>query len=90
MLAMGAAMSMASDPVLVLGPTLTHQFAISIDWSEYFFSALGLGTMLGALMPDGPSDFSRTSRWAALSLLVLGVSIIIFTEGFSPWASPLP
>jgi MFS family permease len=84
LLAMVAAVTFADDPVLVLGPALSHQvLAVSSAWPAYFLSALGLGTVLGALVPTKPS----TSRRAAMPLLVLAVSVIVFTSGGSPLLS---
>ena len=47
-LAMVAAVTFADDPILILGPALAHQLNASSDWTGYFLSALGLGTILGS------------------------------------------
>jgi len=84
LLAMVAAVTVADDPVLVLGPPLArHVLAVSSVWPAYFLSALGLGTVVGALVPTRPS----TARRAALPLLGLAVSVIVFTAGIDPWLS---
>lgn len=84
LLAMVAAITVADDPVLVLGPALAHQvLGVSSAWPAYFLSALGLGTVLGALVPTKPSTAWR----AAISLLVLALSVIVFTAGIAAWLS---
>lgn len=86
LLAMVAVVTVADDPVLVLGPSLAHQvLAVSSLWSAYFLSALGLGTVLGALVPTKPS----TARRAAVPLLVLALSVVAFTSGVAAWVSLL-
>jgi MFS family permease len=86
LLAMVAAVTVADDPVLVLGPPLAHHvLAVASVWPAYFLSALGLGTVLGAFMRTKPS----TARRAAVSLLGLAISVIVFTAGISAWFSLL-
>jgi predicted MFS family arabinose efflux permease len=86
LLAMVAAVTIADDPVLVLGPTLAHQVLhVSGNWPAYFVSALGLGTVLGVLVPARPAN----SHGVAGSLLLLGVSIAVFAAGIAPWLSLL-
>jgi MFS family permease len=85
LLAMVAAVTFADDPILVLSPALTHAILhISSDWTGYFISALGWGTVTMGFLPSRrKSDSHRLSRRAAYSLLILGVSIAIFTAGWS-------
>jgi predicted MFS family arabinose efflux permease len=84
LLAMVASVTVADDPVLVLGPTLAHQvLAVSSVWPAYFLSGLGLGSVLGAFVPTKPS----TVRRAAVPLLALALSVIVFTSGFAAWVS---
>jgi MFS family permease len=86
LLAMVAAVTVADDPILVLGPPLAHHvLAVASVWPAYFLSALGLGTVLGAFMRTKPS----TARRAAVSLLGLAISVIVFTAGISAWFSLL-
>jgi len=86
LLAMVAVVTIADDPVLVLGPALAHQvLAVSSLWPAYFLSALGFGTVLGALVPTKPS----TARRAAVPLLVLALSVVAFTSGIAAWISLL-
>lgn len=83
LLTMVAAVTVADDPVLVLGPPLARHLAVPSLWPAYFLSALGLGTVVGALVPTKPS----TARRAALPLLGLAISVIVFTAGVSAWLS---
>jgi MFS family permease len=86
LLAMVAAVTIADDPVLVLGPTLSHQvLGVSSAWPAYFLSALGLGTVLGALVPTK----LPTSRRAALPLLVLAIAVVVYASGISALVSLL-
>jgi MFS family permease len=64
LLAMVAAVTLADDPVLILGPTLAHHAGVSNDWAGYFLSALGCGTILGSLRPTTDFHLRRVSRWA--------------------------
>jgi MFS family permease len=89
LLAMVAAVTIAEDPILVLGPSLARQvLAVSSAWPGYFLSALGLGTVLGALLPSRPLVSVRSaSERAAGSLLVLALCVIVFTWGLAAWLS---
>lgn len=76
-----AAVTLAEDPVLVLGPGLArHAFHISYDSSGYFLCALGAGSVLSSLLPRRPSP---STRRAAAALGLLGVSIVVFA--WAPW-----
>ncbi len=90
LLAIVAAVTLADDPILVLSPALAHsKLHITSEGAGYFIAALGWGSVLGSLPPtltkDDSADDSarRASRYAALWLLVLGVSVVVFTMGFS-------
>jgi predicted MFS family arabinose efflux permease len=90
LLAIVAAVTLADDPILVLSPALAHaKLHISGEWAGYFIAALGWGSVLGSLPPASTKDNGarRASRHAALSLLVLAVSVVVFTMGFSIPAS---
>jgi hypothetical protein len=72
LLAMVAAITIADDPVQVLGPEVAghvmHTSPTSTMWSAYFLSALGLGSVLGSsvlpwLSSTGVSRPTRTLRW---------------------------
>jgi MFS family permease len=76
-----AAVTLAEDPVLVLGPGLTrHGFHLSFDYSGYFLCALGLGSVISSLLPRRSST---SVRRAAAALGALSVSIMIFA--LAPW-----
>ena len=75
-----AMVTFADDPVLVLGPALARHVGLSDDWSGYFLSALGIGGILGSLLPRRKS---QSARRVAASLALLGVSIMIFA--LAPW-----
>jgi MFS family permease len=86
LLAIVAAVTLADDPILVLSPALAHtKLHISNDWAGYFIAALGWGSVLGSLPPTSAQTDGgrRASRYAAFSLLALGVSVVAFTRGFS-------
>jgi predicted MFS family arabinose efflux permease len=84
LLAMVAAVTIADDPVLVLGPSLArHVLAVSSVWPAYFLSALGMGTVLGGLLPPR----STNARRVAFPLAALAISVIVFAFGFSVWVS---
>lgn len=90
LLAIVAAVTLADDPILVLSPALAHtKLHVSNDWAGYFIAALGWGSVLGSLPPTSARNDGgrRASRYAALSLLALGVSVVAFTRGFSPPAT---
>ena len=81
LLLMVAAVTIAADPILILGPALTHRFHVSDSWAGYFLAALGAGTVLGSFLPvPRPSLL----RHAAYPLALLGVSVIVFSLGISP------
>ncbi len=90
LLAIVAAVTLADDPVLVLSPALAHvRFHISGAWSGYFIAALGWGSVAGTLTPTSAryQGAQSASRYAAFSLLALGVSVVVFAAGFSPLTS---
>jgi MFS family permease len=99
-LAMVAAVTFADDPILILGPALARQLNASSDWTGYFLSALGLGTILGSFRIGAkkraskhrswqPTPTSDRSRRAARSLLFLVACMFIFASGISTWVSLL-
>jgi hypothetical protein len=90
LLALVAAVTLADDPVLILGPALAHHMHASSSWPGYFLSALGLGVVLGSLWPArGPEswDESQTSQRAAWWLLILAALVVVFSIGFGTWVS---
>ena len=91
LLGMVAAVTIADDPVLVLGPALAHRvLGTSNDWAVHSPAALGCGTVLGSLAPRklaGLTDLSSRSRRAALWLLALSGCIFTYVLGISPLVS---
>jgi MFS family permease len=86
LLAIVAAVTLADDPILVLSPALVHAtLHASSDWAGYFIAALGWGSVLGSLPPTSRRviDSRRLSKRAAYSLLVLGISVVVFSAGWS-------
>jgi quinol-cytochrome oxidoreductase complex cytochrome b subunit len=86
LLAIVAAVTLADDPILVLSPALAHtELHISSNWAGYFIAALGWGTVLGSLPPTSreENDTRDASRRAAKSLLVLSISVVVFSMGIS-------
>lgn len=85
LLAMVACVTFADDPILVLGPSLARQLGVPNIWPAYFLAALGVGTVLGAMVPTRPV----TAKRAAYPLAALAVSVMVFTAGFGSWISLL-
>jgi predicted MFS family arabinose efflux permease len=93
LLCMVAAVTLADDPVLILGPALARQLpGAGPDWAGYFLSALGCGTVFGSLRPTArqqPRGASHSSRRAAASLVFLVACIAVFAAGIATWVSLL-
>ena len=79
-LLMVAAVTIAADPILVLGPAVAHSFGKSADWSGIFIAALGAGNVLGSLRPVRRL---ASIRQAAAVLAVLSLAMMVFVT--SPW-----
>ena len=80
LLLMVAAVTVAADPILVLGPALAQSFGASADWSGIFITALGAGNVIGS--------FRRTRqapsiRRAATVLGILSLAMMVFV--LAPW-----
>jgi predicted MFS family arabinose efflux permease len=80
LLLMVAAVTVADDPVLVLGPAVAGHLHASPDGSGWFIAALGGGTVLGSFRP---SMHEPSIRLAATALAFLAVCMIGFV--LSPW-----
>jgi MFS family permease len=80
LLLMVAAVTVADDPVLVLGPALAGHLHVSPSWSGWFIAALGAGTVLGSILP---SLHTPSVRLAATALAALAMFMICFI--LSPW-----
>jgi predicted MFS family arabinose efflux permease len=79
-LLMVAAVTVAADPILVLGPAVAHSFGESADWSGIFIAALGAGNVLGSLRPVRQL---ASVRRAATVLAVLSLAMMVFVT--APW-----
>ncbi len=80
LLLMVAAVTIADDPVLVLGPALASKLHVSGNWSGWFIAALGTGSVVGSLrrprhIPD--------RLLVATALAGLGVCMVCFVS--APW-----
>jgi MFS family permease len=75
LLLMVAAVTVADDPILVLGPALAAHLHESPDWSGWFIAALGAGSVLGSLRRASPQP---RLRWATVALAALGICMITF------------
>ena len=82
LLLMVTAVTVAADPVLVLGPALAHRFHVSDAWAGYFLSSLGIGTILGSLVSVRRPWLLRH---AAYPLALLGAAIVVFSLGLNLW-----
>ncbi len=80
MLLMVAAVTVADDPILVLGPALASHLGVSQGWSGWFIAALGAGSVVGSLRPP---RHLPSLRLAATALAALGVCMVVFIS--TPW-----
>lgn len=100
LLAMVAAVTFADDPIFVLGPSVAHRMGVPSFWPAYFLTGLGVGTILGALVPR--RGFASTpvfvrgrrvdaepahTRRAAWPLIVLAIAVMAFAVAPGPWVS---
>ena len=84
LLLMVAAVTVAADPILVLGPALAHSFGDSAYWSGIFITALGAGNVLGSIRRR---RLEATIRRTAAALCVLSVAMVIFVLAHVFWIS---
>jgi Na+/melibiose symporter-like transporter len=84
LLLMVAAVTIADDPVQVLGPTLASHLGVSQGWSGGFIAALGAGSVLGSLRR---SRHAPSLRLAATVLAALGICMVVFVSAPSVWVS---
>jgi predicted MFS family arabinose efflux permease len=84
LLLMVAAVTIAADPILVLGPALANSFGDSAYWTGFFITALGAGNVIGSLRP---SRQKATVRRAASALCVLSVAMMVFVLSSVFWLS---
>lgn len=77
LLLMVAAVTVADDPILVLGPALAKQLHAPVDYSGWFVAALGAGTVLGSFRR---SKHRPTLRLAATALAALALFMLLFVH----------
>ena len=79
-----AAVTLADDPILVLSPAVAARLHMPGASAGYFIAALGWGSVLGSLLPTSvrPNSARYACKHAAISLLVLGASIVVFTTDY--------
>jgi MFS family permease len=82
LLSMVAAVTIADDPILVLGPALAQHLHVSTDMSSCFIAALGGGTVLGSFRP---SRHHPTLRLAATALAALALFMLLFVNAPTMW-----
>lgn len=82
LLLMVAAVTVADDPILVLGPALAKHLHASSDWSSWFISAFGAGTVLGSFRR---SKHLPTLRLAATALAALALFMLLFVHAPTIW-----
>lgn len=82
LLLMVAAVTVADDPILVLGPALARQLHVPTAWSGWFIAALGTGTVLGSFRG---SKHQPTLRLAATALAALALFMLLFVHAPTMW-----
>ena len=82
LLLMVAAVTVADDPILVLGPELARQMHVPAAWSSWFIAALGTGTVLGSFRG---SKHQPTLRLAATALAALALCMLLFVQAPTMW-----
>jgi hypothetical protein len=84
LLLMVAAITIAADPILVLGPALARSFGDPAYWAGFLITALGAGSVIGSLRPTSQK---ASIRQAASTLCVLSVAVMIFVLSSVFWLS---
>jgi MFS family permease len=84
LLLMVAAVTVADDPVQVLGPALASHLGVSQNWSGWFIAALGAGSVVGSLRR---SRHLPGLRLAATVLAALGMCMIVFVATPFVWVT---
>jgi MFS family permease len=84
LLLMVAAVTVADDPILVLGPTIARNLDANPSWAGWFIAALGAGNVLGSLRR---AHHRPTLSLAAAALAALGICMVLFVATSSIWVS---
>ena len=82
LLLMVAAVTVADDPILVLGPALAKHLSAAPAWSGWFIASLGGGTVLASFRK---SKHEPTMRLAATALAALALFMLIFVHAPTMW-----
>jgi MFS family permease len=82
LLMMVAAVTVADDPILVLGPALAKHLHVTTGLSSCFIAALGAGTVLGSFRP---SMHRPSLRLAATALAALALFMLLFVHAPTMW-----
>jgi MFS family permease len=82
LLLMVAAVTVADDPILVLGPAIARQLHASPAWSGWFIAALGAGTVCGSFRR---SKHKPNVRLAATALAALALCMLLFVHAPTIW-----
>jgi MFS family permease len=86
LLLMVAAVTVADDPILVLGPAIAKHLGASPTLSGWFIAALGAGTVLVSFRR---SKHRPTLRLAAIALASLALFMMLFTHAPTMWVAVL-
>jgi MFS family permease len=86
LLAMVAAVTVADDPILVLGPAIARHLHASPDWSSFFIAALGAGTVIGSFRR---SKRQPSLRLAATALAMLALFMLVFVQAPTIWIAAI-
>ncbi|HEX6471472.1 MAG TPA: MFS transporter [Streptosporangiaceae bacterium] len=81
LLVMVATVTIATDPILVLGPAMVRRLGEPDLWTGYFIAALGTGIILGSLLPDRAPSLRRAAKYVG----ALGAAVIVFALAPSAW-----
>ncbi len=84
LLLMVAAVTVAADPILVLGPAVARPFGGSAYWPGIFIAALGSGNVIGSLHRTRRAP---SIRRAATVLSLLALAMVIFVTAHWIWLS---
>jgi MFS family permease len=84
LLLMVATVTIADDPVTVLGPALASHLHVSGSWSGWFIAALGAGTVVGSIQR---TRHRPSMRSAAIALAALGICMMFFVLTAWVWVS---
>ena len=84
LLLMVAAVTLADDPILVLGPALTSRLHVPLGFSGWFIAALGFGSVLGSVRR---SSHRPSLRLAATTLAILSLFMMMFVGTRLVWVS---